>query len=143
MRISWGSLVVFSTMNETEGHVGAPSPEILAAAWGRISVAGFSEVFKDVKLYPGGAREWDWTETGTQHVPGIQASDLKELVDAGADVVVLSTGYLKRLRITPEALAYLEEHGVRHLVAQTEAAIEEYNHVRRTDMAGALIHSTC
>jgi hypothetical protein len=28
--------------------------------------------FKDAKLFPGGARAWDWRETGTGHVPGIQ-----------------------------------------------------------------------
>jgi hypothetical protein len=27
--------------------------------------------FKDAKIFPGDAREWDWRETGTRHVPGI------------------------------------------------------------------------
>ena len=26
---------------------------------------------KDFKLYPGGGREWDWSETGMRHAPGI------------------------------------------------------------------------
>jgi hypothetical protein len=42
------------------------SPRILAIAWGRIDVEGLG-VAKDVKLYPGGGREWDWSETGTRH----------------------------------------------------------------------------
>lgn len=130
-------------MNKTDGDVTARSPEITAASWGRVHVAGFDREFKDVKLYPGCAREWDWRETGTEHVPGIQVSDVAELVDGGAQVVVLSTGYRKRLRVTPEALAYLEERGVRHVVAHTETAVHEYNRLRRSEMAGALIHSTC
>ena len=28
------------------------------------------------KLYPGGARAWDWRETGTRHRPGIQPADI-------------------------------------------------------------------
>jgi hypothetical protein len=47
---------------------------------------------KDFKLYPGGGRKWDWRETGTQHVPGIQPSDVQELLDHGATVVVLTRG---------------------------------------------------
>lgn len=130
-------------MNKTDADAGAPSPEITAASWGRVYVAGYEHVFKDVKLYPGGAREWDWRETGTQHVPGIQRSDLTELVDGGARVVVLSTGYWRRLRVTPEALAYLEEQGVRPVIAPTDKAVLEYNRLRSDEPAGALIHSTC
>src|SRR5690606_40772234 len=48
-----------------------PSPRISRLSWGQIEVAGHG-AFKDAKLYPGGAREWDWSETGTRHVPGIQ-----------------------------------------------------------------------
>ena len=45
------------------------SPAIHHDAWGRVEVAGEPRPFKDVKLYPGGAREWDWGETGTRHRP--------------------------------------------------------------------------
>jgi hypothetical protein len=38
---------------------------------------------KDFKLYPGGGREWDWTETNTGHVPGIQPADVEELLEHG------------------------------------------------------------
>ena len=31
---------------------------------------------KDFKLCPGGGRQWDWGETNTEHVPGIQPADL-------------------------------------------------------------------
>jgi len=38
---------------------------------------------KDFKLYPGGGREWDWRETNTEHVPGIQHADVQELLENG------------------------------------------------------------
>lgn len=47
---------------------------------------------KDLKLWPGGGREWDWRETNTEHVPGIQPADVQELLDKGSKIVVLSRG---------------------------------------------------
>ena len=49
-------------------------------------------MFKDVKLWPGGGREWDWGETNTRHEPGIQPSDVEELLVHRPDIVVLSRG---------------------------------------------------
>ena len=72
------------------------SPRITTLAWGRIEVEGVGK-FKDAKVFPGGAREWDWNETGTAHEPGIQPADVTELLDHGATTIVLSQGRLKRL----------------------------------------------
>ena len=68
------------------------SPRINHVSWGRLEVEDKSEPYKDAKLFPGGSREWNWRETGTNHVPGIQPSDVEELIDHGATVVVLSKG---------------------------------------------------
>jgi hypothetical protein len=51
------------------------SPRISHLSWGHIEVEGHPP-FKDAKIFPGGAREWDWRETGTRHVPGIQPADV-------------------------------------------------------------------
>ena len=40
------------------------SPRVVVLAWGKIEVEG-AGTFRDAKLFPGGAREWDWRETGT------------------------------------------------------------------------------
>lgn len=119
------------------------APEILADAWGRLEVAGQPEPFKDAKLYPGGARPWDWNESGTRHSPGIQPADLEELVEHGAQVVVLSRGRLGRLEVTPQAQRYLQEQGVEVEIHLTAEAIQRYNVLRRERPTGALIHSTC
>jgi hypothetical protein len=62
---------------------------ILKLDWGTIEIEG-AGTFRDAKLFPGGAREWNWHETGTEHVPGIQPADVSELLDKGATTVVLS-----------------------------------------------------
>lgn len=118
------------------------SPEITGLSWGRIEV-GRSRSYKDVKLYPGGSREWDWTETGTTHVPGIQPADVQELLDHGATTIVLSKGIHERLQVRPETLQMLEEKGVEVYVLQTEKAAERYNELQKKDRVGGLFHSTC
>jgi hypothetical protein len=55
------------------------SPRIASCRWGRVSIDGYGTM-KDAKLYPGGARAWDWRETGTRHDPGIQPADIIELI---------------------------------------------------------------
>ncbi|MDX1639570.1 MAG: MTH938/NDUFAF3 family protein, partial [Balneolaceae bacterium] len=99
--------------------------------------------YKDAKLFPGGSREWDWNETGTSHVPGIQPEDVRELLKNDAEVVVLSRGINKRLQVMDETEHLLKNNGVDYFILQTEKAVEKYNELRKTRPAGALIHSTC
>ena len=120
----------------------AESPGITDLAWGSVRLAS-GRRFKDAKLYPGGAREWDWRETGTRHSPGIQPADVEELVDEGARIVVLSRGQHERLEVMPETVRFLEEKGVEVHVEETRRAVELYNRLRRERPVGALVHSTC
>lgn len=119
------------------------SPRITGFGWGRTEVEGADVAYKDAKLWPGGSRAWDWNETGTEHVPGIQPADVRELVDAGAEVVVLSRGQHERLQVQEETIGYLEERGVEVHVLATDEAVERYNELAEERPAAALIHSTC
>jgi hypothetical protein len=119
----------------------ARSPKVIDVSWGRLEVE--DGPFKDAKLFPGGARAWDWNETGTSHEPGIQPADVEELLERGATAVVLSQGFHGRLGVMPETLRVLEDRGVTAHVRQTDEAIQLYNELRETEKVGALIHSTC
>lgn len=125
----------------------ASSPRISDDGWGFITVAGDvanDQRFKDVKLWPGGARAWDWTETGTNHDAGVQPDDVRELVDHGATHVILSRGRELRLRVHPDTEALLRELGITCEVLPTDQAINRYEHLRTQGTAvGALIHTTC
>ena len=121
----------------------ARSPRVTHLSWGRLEVEGEEGPFKDARLFPGGARAWDWNETDTRHEPGIQPADVEELLARGATVVVLSKGFHGRLGVTPEALRLLEDNGVTAHVRQTSDATLLYNQLRETERVGALIHSTC
>ncbi len=122
-----------------------PAPKITHMSWGRLEVEtdGRPDAFKDAKCYPGGARAWDWNETGTRHAPGIQPADVEELLEHGAEVVVLSKGINERLQVCPETLDLLDARGVETHVLQTERAVECYNHLRERTPVGGLFHSTC
>lgn len=119
------------------------SPKIESISWGRVRIAGREAPFKDVKLYPGGMREWDWNETGTRHEPGVQPADVEELLDHGAEHVVLSRGMHERLQVQQATLEQLRERGVEVDVLETSEAVERYNDLADGTRVGALIHSTC
>jgi len=123
-------------------EAGMGSPRIERLSWGRIDVVGHG-TFKDVKLFPGGARAWDWRETGTQHSPGIQPGDVAELLEHGAQVVVLSRGMLTRLKVCPETLELLRREGIAAHVLSTGKAVALYNQLAGERAVGGLFHSTC
>jgi len=119
------------------------APAILHLAWGVMEVSGLG-TGKDVKLWPGGGRAWDWSETNTRHVPGIQIADLAELIDRGADVLVLSRGMELVLQTAPESFKWLGDHGVQHYLLETREAVTLYNRLAEEGAAvGGLFHSTC
>ncbi|MBL7258652.1 Mth938-like domain-containing protein [Paractinoplanes lichenicola] len=118
------------------------SPKIVSVEWGHMQVEGL-QPGKDFKLYPGGGHEWDWSETGMRHHPGIQPEDVEELLAHGATVIVLSRGMDLKLEVDPATLDYLESKGVETHVAETELAVALYNDLAATRPVGGLFHSTC
>lgn len=119
------------------------SPRIKSVSWGHVEVEGAGSPYKDAKLFPGGSKPWNWTDTGTSHAPGIQPGDVRELIELGATVIVLARGMYERLQVCPETIQLLKDHKVEVHVLPTEEAVERYNALAETTAVGALIHSTC
>jgi hypothetical protein len=118
------------------------TPLVTHIEWGHIEVAGMR--LKDAKILPGGAREWDWNQTGTRHVPGIQIADAEELIAGGAEVIVLSRGMELVLQVPATTIEELERRGIEVIVAETRQAVERLNQLARAGRkVGALLHSTC
>lgn len=120
-------------------------PTILESDWGsiRINVTDETKQYKDVKLYPGGARAWDWTETDTHHQPGIQPADAKELIDHNAQYILFSRGRLKKLHTADETQKWLREQDIPFEILETGELIQRYQELKNTKALGALIHTTC
>lgn len=120
--------------------------QITELAWGQIEVAidGERKRFKDCKVWPGGAREWRWEETGTHHTPGIQPADLEEILEQDIDVIVLGRGQLERLNLSAGTEALLRERGIPYHVEKTRRAVQLFNElVMQGKRVGGLFHSTC
>jgi hypothetical protein len=119
------------------------SPRIKHLSWGRLVVEGQKAPYKDAKVFPGGSREWNWNETGTRHVPGIQPADVEELLEHGATVVVLSKGVYEQLRVCTETLQMLKDRNIPVHIRQTEEAVKLYNKLTEKERVAGLFHSTC
>ena len=99
---------------------------------------------KDTDTKDPRGRAWDWKETGTSHRPGIQLADIQELLDNGAEIIVLSTGQNQQLQIKDGVADLLKKQGLDVYVQETNQAVETYNQSARSGKpVGALIHSTC
>ncbi len=119
------------------------SPRINELSWGRMAIDGVG-TGKDFKLWPGGGRKWDWTETGTHHVPGIQPADVEELLANGSQAIVLTRGMLLRLQTCSQTMSFLEAKGIDVYVEETKKAAQIYNDLAsRGEAVGGLFHSTC
>lgn len=115
-------------------------------SWGRIEVRvdGQTLSFKDCKIWPGGATEWDWTLTGTHHRPGIQVADLEEVLAYDPDVIILSRGMQRRLQTMPQVERHLSDRGIPYHINETNRAVELFNTLAQEGRRpGGLFHTTC
>lgn len=115
-------------------------------SWGNmeVSIAGEKQNFKDCKVWPDGAREWRWGETGTHHSPGIQPADIKEILEQDIEEIVLGRGQLGRLEVSAETEATLRESGISYHIEKTKKAVALFNDlVREGKRVGGVFHSTC
>jgi len=119
------------------------SPKIQSFKWGSMKIEGIGSG-KDFKLWPGGGRPWDWSESGTAHSPGILVADVEELVSSGCNVVVLTQGMSSNLKVPTETLEYLRSKNIELIVSDTAEGVKIYNeYVDREILVGGLFHSTC
>jgi hypothetical protein len=90
-----------------------------------------------------GRRAWDWNETNTRHVPGIQPADVEELLAKGSKIVVLSRGMQLALQTCPETLQMLRDKRILWYIEETRKAAELYNNLAERELVGGLFHSMC
>ena len=119
---------------------------ITRLSWGHMEVTtgGMMFKFKDCKVWPGGAKAWDWNVTGTHHQPGIQPADIEEILAHGVEVMVLSRGTELMLHTGPETEQLLRSGGIEYHIEETQRAADLYNELmRQGTKVGGIFHSTC
>jgi len=109
-----------------------------------VTLGGQKQVFKDCKVWPGGAREWGWGETGTHHSPGIQPADIEEILAHDVDVIVLTRGQLGRLGVSEETKELLHKRKIPYHIEKTKKAVALFNELSKEGKrVGGVFHSTC
>ena len=120
--------------------------EITHLSWGRIEVTinGKTLRFRDCKVWPGGAVDWNWNETGTGHQPGIQPVDIEEIIAQNIEVMILSRGMNRRLQTLGRTEKLLQSQEIEYYIEQTPRAVEMFNELmRQGKKVGGIFHSTC
>jgi hypothetical protein len=109
-----------------------------------VTINGRTQTFKDCKVWPGGAKEWDWRETGTRHQPGTQPADIAEILEQGIEVMILSRGMELVLQTHPDTEKLLRERGIEYHIEETNAAVALLNQLsQQGKRVGGIFHSTC
>lgn len=115
-------------------------------SWGRIEVTagGQTYQFKDCKVWSGGAKTWDWRLTGTRHQPGIQPSDIEEILEQDVEFMVLTRGMQLMLHTCPETEQMLRQRGIEYHIGHTQLAVHLFNDlIQQGKKVGGIFHSTC
>ena len=115
-------------------------------SWGKMEVTVGESIyhFKDCKIWPEGAKEWDWNQTGTRHQPGIQPADIAEILDQKVDVMVLSRGMDLMLHTSKETVDLLMSCNIKFHIEETKKAVALFNElIKQGHRAGGIFHSTC
>jgi len=73
----------------------------------------------------------------------LSVDDLKEIVEAKPEVLVVGTGYSGLMKIHPETESYLKSLGIELIAAKTEKACKIYNEFSKSRKVVAALHLTC
>lgn len=74
----------------------------------------------------------------------LQREDLKAIIEAKPDILVIGTGYFGRMAIPEETRQYLEKNGIAVREAKTAQAVAEFNELQqKSARIAAALHLTC
>jgi polyphosphate kinase 2 (PPK2 family) len=94
----------------------------------------------DVIILPNGVVVGDW-ECKEEHV--LHPKDVKSVLKAAPEVVVIGQGSVKNMRVLPETEERLKANGIEVLAFKTAKACETYKELRNQRKVAAILHVTC
>jgi polyphosphate kinase 2 (PPK2 family) len=118
---------------------GAIPPMIDKFEFGQIVVDG-QTYESDVIILPDGVVVGGW-ECKEEHV--LQPKDVKSVLRAAPEVVVIGQGTVKNMRVLPETEERLKATGIEVLAFKTAKACETYKELRNQRKVAAVLHVTC
>jgi len=93
----------------------------------------------DLLIFPDRINGNWWRKEG--HI--LSVDDVKEIVDAKPEVLVVGTGYSGLMKIHPQTERYLKSSGIELITAKTEKACKIYNELSKSRRVVAALHLTC
>jgi len=106
--------------------------------FGRIIIDG-KPYTSDVIVFPDRVDDSWWRKKGHE----LCIDDIKEVVEAKPETLVVGTGYYGRMKILSETLEYLKSNGIEVTAKKTEDACEAFNQLSKARKVVAAIHLTC
>jgi hypothetical protein len=106
--------------------------------FGRIIING-RKFASDVVIFQDRINGNWWRKEG--HL--LSVDDVKEIVDAKPEVLVVGTGYSGLMKIRPQTEKYLSSSGIELIAAKTEKACKIYNDLSKSRRVVAALHLTC
>lgn len=114
-------------------------PTIDDYSFGRVVVDGETHT-KDVIIFPDRVRANWWRRRGHE----VCADDVREVLAASPEVVVIGTGAYGAVEVLAESRAALQQTGAEIIAEPTAAACETFNRLRAEGReAVAALHLTC
>lgn len=107
-------------------------------AFGTITIDGKTYT-SDVIIYPDRVDSSWWRKEGHR----LQPVDLKDVVNAKPEVLVVGTGYSGVMTVPKETISYLESKGIEVHIERSAKAVDFYNRLRNEKRVVAALHLTC
>jgi len=106
--------------------------------FGRITIDG-KRYNSDILVFPNKIKT-DWRRKKGH---SLQIADLKEILEAKPEVLVVGTGYSGMMRVPPETRSYIESEGIQLVVQKTAEACQTFNRLVESRTVVAALHLTC
>lgn len=107
-------------------------------SFGTITIDGKSYT-SDVIIYPEKVDSSWWRKQGH----ALHIADLKEVIPAGPEILVIGTGYSGAMVVPEETLSYLKSKSIDVHIARTDKAVELFNRFQKDRKTIAALHLTC
>ena len=106
--------------------------------FGQITIDG-KRYNKDLIVFPDRVKA-DWWRKEGHH---LQMDDLKEILEAKPEVLVVGTGYYGAMTVPTETRKHVESEGIELIVQRTAEACKTFNRLVTSRKVVAALHLTC
>ena len=106
--------------------------------FGRIVING-KRYNNDLIVFPDKVRDGWWRKEGHR----LHVEDLKDVLEAKPEVLVVGTGYSGLMTVPPETRKYVQSGGIELIAQRTAEACKTFNRLVQSRKVVAALHLTC